>query len=721
MIKWNDGLNLGVKVLDDDHKKLLDIISNLSQAIDDNREKDVIDNTFSDLERYAKEHFKREESLLKKCKYIHLNEHADSHDSFGKKIPELKAKLHNPKDKTSAKEIVSFLHDWVLNHIVEEDIPIISMFEKCGVCEKPTDTQSWSKKLINKITDTFSFTNKLLFSTLIPLGGMLALIFIILLNNYNKHEETLKTATITNMLSNINNLVHVIQIERGLSCGYISSVNNKFKNDLDKQRNIVNNSIESFNHKMQIIDSNKILSIKVNIDNYKRDILALKNLRKRVDIRDVSNDVTIEYYSRIIKNILNITSKIAMLEPNSELSSLISTLSSLLYYKETLGIKRALGTIIIEHNTNEMQDNIKFIKLTANEELFLNYFNNTATNIQITSLNSILESEIAKKIDIYKAKLEYGDVKSIDSIVWFDSTSELINNIKIFENKLLYETEALVKDILDEEVNTLFLWLIYTTFIFLCTMFFIYIFVNSSREEINNFIDAIEDLAHGGRAIRLTNATKKDEIGHMYNAYELTRQKLLKADIYIQLYLDKKELELQEQQKENLKLEEMASIDSLTGCINRRRFDEVANLELSRAIRYKSGVSFLMLDIDHFKAVNDTYGHGIGDEVLKHFSSVCLDMARNLDIVARVGGEEFVVILPQTNSEGAFIFAERFREKISNSILDIENHTIKYSVSIGIATLDETIKDVTTILQKADNALYKAKELGRNRSIIYDA
>jgi two-component system cell cycle response regulator len=139
---------------------------------------------------------------------------------------------------------------------------------------------------------------------------------------------------------------------------------------------------------------------------------------------------------------------------------------------------------------------------------------------------------------------------------------------------------------------------------------------------------------------------------------------------------------------------------------------------MERSARYKSSLSFLMLDIDYFKAINDTYGHAAGDEILKHFSSICLDMARSLDIVARIGGEEFVVMLPETDSDGAYMFAERFREKIYSSEVEIEGQIIKYSVSIGIAILDNE-KEVKEILQKADKALYKAKEAGRNLSIIY--
>jgi diguanylate cyclase (GGDEF)-like protein len=230
----------------------------------------------------------------------------------------------------------------------------------------------------------------------------------------------------------------------------------------------------------------------------------------------------------------------------------------------------------------------------------------------------------------------------------------------------------------------------------------------------------MKDLAKGGRSLRLSPINiNRDELAVMYDAYETTRQKLLKGDIYTQLYLNKKELEIESHQKQNVELQEMAYIDPLTGTMNRRKFDELSQIELERSNRYKSELSFLMLDIDHFKKINDTYGHDAGDEVLKHFSSICLSMARNLDIVARIGGEEFVVMLRETDSDGALIFAERFREKISNSVVNHDGKSIKYTLSIGISSRQDNDKDAKAILQRADKALYGAKNSGRNRSIIY--
>ena len=716
MIEWNDGLSLGVKSIDDDHKKLLAIINELSLAVSNDRAKDIIEDIFQKLEKYAVEHFHKEESLLKKSDFEDLAEHIAGHQAFALKIPELKAKLL--KNDAQAQEVVLFLIDWLFEHIIEEDfLAINSLGEYQSQKEIPLKS-TLLQRTIKHITDTFSFSKRLLISSVIPLIGMFFLISYILFNNYYKNEDMLKTSSMTNILSSINNLAHVIQVERGLSSGLLSSKEDKFQSNLQKQREIVDNEIKLFDDKIKTVDKQKIIVINSYIKRFITDISSLKDFRKKVDTKNISQNILLQYYTNMIKNILDIAPKIARDNPNLEISSSIETLSSLLYYKETLGLKRAVATIIIEHKGIHKEEFYNFIQLLSTQSIYLDKFEQTATKSQEKSLSLIRKSPFALNINLYQNNIQEHNFLELKSEIWFEIMTNHINEIKTFENKLLAEIDMHIKNILLKNKENLFLWLIYTTIIFISTAFIIYIFEKSSKTEIYKFTDAMNYLAKGGRDLRLEKPHKEDEIAQMYASYEVARQKLLKGDFYMQLYLHKKEMELQKQEIENQKLEEMASIDPLTSCVNRRKFEELSNLELSRSIRYKSDLSFLMLDIDHFKAVNDTYGHGVGDEVLVHFSGVCLEMARNLDIVARIGGEEFVVMLPQTNSEGAFIFAERFRKSISNAEVVVEKQTIRYSVSIGIAILDDTTKDVKMILEKADKALYEAKDTGRNKTVV---
>ena len=155
--------------------------------------------------------------------------------------------------------------------------------------------------------------------------------------------------------------------------------------------------------------------------------------------------------------------------------------------------------------------------------------------------------------------------------------------------------------------------------------------------------------------------------------------------------------------------------DHLTGISNRRAFFEVATVEFERWKKRPRPLSLLTIDADHFKKVNDTYGHPTGDEVLKHLSKVLQDCVRTMDLVARLGGEEFGALLPSTDLEGAVKIAERIRTTIADAELKIDGHVIRYTVSIGVSAVDEHVTGVDMLLKLADDALYVSKHQGRNR------
>ncbi len=164
------------------------------------------------------------------------------------------------------------------------------------------------------------------------------------------------------------------------------------------------------------------------------------------------------------------------------------------------------------------------------------------------------------------------------------------------------------------------------------------------------------------------------------------------------------------------KLAELASTDSLTGCLNRRSFLEKLEEEYQRASRFQSVFSVLMFDIDHFKNVNDTYGHDVGDDVLRDFSKVAKESLRSIDRFARWGGEEFIALLPRTDIEGAYKTAERIRRRFAEHRLATpRGETVTATVSTGVAAFDQGGKDMMEIVKAADQALYAAKSNGRNQ------
>lgn len=170
----------------------------------------------------------------------------------------------------------------------------------------------------------------------------------------------------------------------------------------------------------------------------------------------------------------------------------------------------------------------------------------------------------------------------------------------------------------------------------------------------------------------------------------------------------------------NQDLERRAMTDVLTGLHNRRAFDDALGREIERAKRLEKPLSLLMVDVDFFKRLNDTYGHQAGDHVLAKLGELIMHNARACDFPCRYGGEEFVIILPHTPLLGAQVAAERLRGRIEALGLDYEGQPIKITVSIGVAQVpaDGGPRTATIALRKADDALYEAKEAGRNRVVI---
>jgi diguanylate cyclase (GGDEF)-like protein/PAS domain S-box-containing protein len=164
------------------------------------------------------------------------------------------------------------------------------------------------------------------------------------------------------------------------------------------------------------------------------------------------------------------------------------------------------------------------------------------------------------------------------------------------------------------------------------------------------------------------------------------------------------------------KLHELAVTDDLTGISNRRHFFDNASRELFRSKRASRPLSIIMFDIDHFKSVNDTYGHAVGDNVLKKIAARISSNLRSLDIYARYGGEEFIICLPETALEDAKNVAERIRGIVEETIMqDTNNNDFKVTVSLGVASLSHDSDALEQIIEQADKALYKAKQGGRNR------
>lgn len=158
--------------------------------------------------------------------------------------------------------------------------------------------------------------------------------------------------------------------------------------------------------------------------------------------------------------------------------------------------------------------------------------------------------------------------------------------------------------------------------------------------------------------------------------------------------------------------------DELTGLSNRRCFEQTFEKEFLRAQRYNNKLTLVMFDIDYFKQVNDTYGHQCGDYILQQISNAALQTFRKTDTIFRFGGEEFMVILTETDIEHSIIPLERFRKTIETLGLKYHGEDVNITVSIGACQLTKDIPTKEILIEKADNALYEAKNQGRNQTVL---
>lgn len=222
------------------------------------------------------------------------------------------------------------------------------------------------------------------------------------------------------------------------------------------------------------------------------------------------------------------------------------------------------------------------------------------------------------------------------------------------------------------------------------------------------------------RLIRLSDRQQEQlrqitvELQEANDRLEMQAQRLVQLNGALQEEIWQKKL-LEEE------LRAIATIDSLTGAYTRREILEYGENELKRSLRNGRPLSVLMLDIDHFKKINDTYGHSAGDNALRHFTEVCRETVRMTDIVGRVGGEEFVLILPETDVEAGLEAAERIRRNVAESTFypGGTSSPVTLTVSIGLYPFAKDERLFECALSKADRALYEAKRGGRNRVVVF--
>jgi diguanylate cyclase (GGDEF)-like protein len=229
----------------------------------------------------------------------------------------------------------------------------------------------------------------------------------------------------------------------------------------------------------------------------------------------------------------------------------------------------------------------------------------------------------------------------------------------------------------------------------------------------------------GGVNWRIRNIRKTN---HELEKRVTERTKELQAEVFLRQNAENKLIELNEELHSQLDqitdlqedLRQQAIRDALTGVHNRRYLTEVTEKELSRAERHQYPVSFILVDLDHFKDINDTYGHQAGDRVLIAIADLLCRETRRSDVVCRYGGEEFLLMLPETNLETALQRAENLRQAIAKANISHETHTLHLTASIGVTMYPAHGKDLDELFKNVDTAMYQSKNSGRNQVSVFE-
>jgi diguanylate cyclase (GGDEF)-like protein len=347
-------------------------------------------------------------------------------------------------------------------------------------------------------------------------------------------------------------------------------------------------------------------------------------------------------------------------------------------------------------------------------------------------ISGLVKMPIIESVDVFDthanaiiSKRSYNPTSVPLSI--FDTKSDLnwvLNGEKVLLGQLvLYSSSGVV---LDRVLFGFFLIAI-TAIIKLSVLFGLFIwafnrYLANPLKELMAQVDEVQLNQNVKKRISLSNIENNElsqlqqHMNKMLSAMEMDRQRLLEDEkTKRDLLEDAVSKRTEALQILNKKLKELATRDSLTGTLNRGSFFETAQHLLVLSQRQKSPASFVLMDLDHFKVINDTYGHFIGDKVLMHFTDTIETFLRKSDLLGRLGGEEFALFLPDTGMDNAFQFADKIRKAIGNSRLEIDDETVTYTVSVGVVSSEPDDHSINELFKRVDLKLYGAKDKGRDR------
>lgn len=495
------------------------------------------------------------------------------------------------------------------------------------------------------------------------------------------HERSVKLALLARMetAENLSVLVHELQKERGITAGILASQSKSNVVLLDNQRTVTD-------HAKSLLDGNVIQNL--------GGLTKLAETRERISQRQIAPTDSFDYYTLAIVEILD---QIAALAKDSGAPILKNDLfahAHLLYAKEYLGEIRgrlnesfSLGTINKERVAMVSQ---QLGLYQHHSRLFLH---DAAPDIADAFRTALAQPKVQATFEIIKSALSERGISGVTAEEWFATASYAIDQLREVENQSMTHLRQKTKGEIAAAERRFLIDAAATLGVSLILMLLAGSAALRLLRALNVLVTSIEHTIQTKDFANRIQLRGKDEMGVIsYNFNELLTiaERLIKEKDYL------------------------ASTDSLTGAYNRHKFEQLFAIELQRELRYGGGLALIGLDIDLFKRINDEFGHGVGDMVLKEITQLVSSFIRATDVLARWGGEEFMILVPRDGSEAAAALAEKLRGAIGNHHFPgVPKVTASFGVSEYISgdTLD-------SLCARADKALYRAKHEGRNRVCV---
>ena len=496
----------------------------------------------------------------------------------------------------------------------------------------------------------------------------------------------------------ISAVVHELQKERGASAGFIGAKGGAFASPLDAQRRETDAAIGRLRDTLAAFDAKAYGADFVRRLEAQRSRLGeLAGVRTKVSDFSMPMGEMAGWYTTTIGGLLDVIGTMGTLFQDADITRSITAYIAFLQAKERAGIERAMGSNGFSAGAFAPAVYQRYVGLIAEQTAFQSLFRAFAAPELISALDGVLAAPAAKEVDRMRAialeSPQTGSTGGVAGADWFKTITAKIDGLKGVED---LTAAALLKQAKAAEANAFQAFLTTLAVVVLllaATAGLVTIVVRGITRPIAMLTRDMGLLAQGDRTVSIDGVERGDEIGAISRAVQVFKDAMIAND------------RLQEE------LNHHATHDPLTGALNRRAFALLAEKQVAQAARTGRPLAVLMMDLDHFKRINDTLGHSGGDATLCRFVAVAGDVLRAEDVLCRFGGEEFVALLPHAEAAQAVAAAERLRLAFAAT---------GATVSIGVASLRPG-EDLEDLLRRADAALYDAKRAGRDRTHLSEA